>query len=439
MFSRRLKTGYFVLEGLNSFGTVYYFYYFYFFMQQRFGFGNKANLALAALNGATYAVVAWWAGKFAQRFGYFNALKLGFAVMLSALGVGAFFVGSLHESAGGHIVIMVVTVMGMCFTWPTLEALVCEGEPRAGLQHMVGVYNLVWASTAALGNFTGGAMLERLGFRSLFLVPMGILTTQFALTLWLENRATRTARPVLHRETETVGMTLAAGGLASPHAAVCPQTLRQSIADQAALVAEAPVRSPELRVLPAAQARSFLRMAWLVNPFAYIAINTLIAVIPGVARRLELTTTIAGFLCSTWCFARLGAFAVLWRWHGWHYRFRWLLAWYFVLIGSFAATLLAPNLAVVILAQMLFGCAIGLFYYSSLFYSMDIGETKGEHGGIHEAAIGMGNFAGPAIGTLALQLLPAYSNSGTVAVSLLLLCGLGGLVSLWQWGRRGPP
>ena len=48
MFSRRLKAGYFTLEGLNSFATVYYFYYFYFFMQTEFGFGNKANLALAA-------------------------------------------------------------------------------------------------------------------------------------------------------------------------------------------------------------------------------------------------------------------------------------------------------------------------------------------------------------------------------------------------------
>jgi len=48
MPNRRLKIGYFVLEGLNSFATVYYFYYLYFFMQKAFGFGNKANLALAA-------------------------------------------------------------------------------------------------------------------------------------------------------------------------------------------------------------------------------------------------------------------------------------------------------------------------------------------------------------------------------------------------------
>ena len=82
MFSRRLKTGYFILEGLNSFATVYYLYYFYFFMQTVFGFGNQANLALAALNGAVYAVMAWQGGKFAQRFGYFTALKVGFVIMM---------------------------------------------------------------------------------------------------------------------------------------------------------------------------------------------------------------------------------------------------------------------------------------------------------------------------------------------------------------------
>ncbi len=127
MFSRRLKSGYFILEGLNSFATVYYFYYFYFFMQTVFGFGNKANLLLAALNGAVYALMAWQGGKFAQRFGYFTALKVGFAIMLGALGIGS----QLH-TAGGHIVVMAVTVVGMCFTWPTLEALVSEGETLRG-------------------------------------------------------------------------------------------------------------------------------------------------------------------------------------------------------------------------------------------------------------------------------------------------------------------
>src|SRR5690348_8382993 len=114
MFSRRLKTGYLLLEGLNSFATVYYFYYFYFYMQKTFGFDNKANLALAALNGASYALFVWWCGKFAQRFGYFTALKLGFLLMMAALGVGL-----VAQSAAADIAVMLGTVFGMSFTWPT--------------------------------------------------------------------------------------------------------------------------------------------------------------------------------------------------------------------------------------------------------------------------------------------------------------------------------
>jgi len=43
----------------NSFATVYYFYYLYFFMQQRFGFGNQANLMLARSR-RVYMLAAFW-------------------------------------------------------------------------------------------------------------------------------------------------------------------------------------------------------------------------------------------------------------------------------------------------------------------------------------------------------------------------------------------
>jgi predicted MFS family arabinose efflux permease len=390
MFSRRLKTGYFILEALNSFASVYYLYYVYFFMQTTFGFDNKANLLLAALNGAVYAVMAWQGGKFAQRFGYFTALKVGFVIMTVALAVGS----QLH-TANGHIVVLALFVAGVCFTWPSLEALVSTGEEPAGLPRMVGAYNIVWAATAALAYFSGGAMLEKLGSKSLFYVPAAILLTQLGLTFWLESQA-RQAAP--------------------------------------AIGATSPAPTPEPQPRPAARTRMFLRLAWLANPFAYIAINTIIAVMPGVAKRLELSMMMAGFCCSLWCFARLGAFFVLWRWEGWHYRFRWLLTAYIALVGAFAIILMAPSLAVVVVAQLVFGCVTGLIYYSSLFYSMDLGDTKGEHGGIHEAAIGLGNFAGPAVGAASLHFLPKCANSGAIAVSGLLLLGLGGLLAIWRRG-----
>src|SRR5262249_59664230 len=70
---------------------------------------------------------------------------------------------------------------------------------------------------------------------------------------------------------------------------------------------------------------------------------------------------------------------------------------------SFAVIVLAQDVVELLLAQIVFGCAIGLIYYSSLFYSMDLSDTKGEHGGIHEAAIGVGNCAGPAVGAASLR------------------------------------
>jgi MFS family permease len=113
-----------------------------------------------------------------------------------------------------------------------------------------------------------------------------------------------------------------------------------------------------------------------------------------------------------------------------------MLGAYVLMLGTFAAILLVPKLWVVVLAQFGLGGALGLIYYSSLFYSMDQSDKKGEHGGIHEAAIGVGNFAGPAVGAASLQFLPQYANSGALAVSGVLLLGLTGILAIRRSGKR---
>src|SRR6185436_10833419 len=65
----------------------------------------------------------------------------------------------------------------------------------------------------------------------------------------------------------------------------------------------------------------FLRLAWLANPFAYIAMNTAIPLIPDLAARLDLSPKLAGFFCSIWFFSRMITFGVLAVWERWHYRF----------------------------------------------------------------------------------------------------------------------
>jgi predicted MFS family arabinose efflux permease len=389
---RRLKLAYFTLEGLGSFATAFYFYYLYFFMRHQFGFTSKDNLAFAALTGLVYVFFSWQAGRFAQRCGYFNALKLGFSVMVLALAVG-----SQLNSATGLMLVTAALTIGQCFLWPTIEALVSEGEDATGLPRMVGTYNVVWAGTNALALFGGGILVEKFGFKTLFLLPLAILTAELVAIVWLEKQVNDVA---------------------------CAAASRPGIA----LPPDPPRPSP-------AKTKAFLRMAWLANPFAYIAINTFIPMLPTLAAHFHLSPMSAGFACSLWCFVRLGTFIVLWHWTDWHYRFRWLVTAFATLIISFAAILIVPNLAVLLVAQIFFGAAIGLIYYSSLFYSMDASEAKGEHGGIHEAAIGVGNFVGPALGAASLQWVPQYANSGAIAVSGLLLLGFGALLTIWKTAR----
>ena len=384
--SQKVRVVRYGIEGLNSFATILYFNYLYFFMRARFGFNDRQNLALAALLGLFYAVAAWQAGKLAHRLGYFTTLKLGFSVMLAGL-----IAGAPLTSAPGHILAACVVTAGMCAIWPTLEALVSEGEARADVPRAVGIYNIVWAVAYATAFFTGGKIIEWFGFKAMFYLPALIMVFLMALTFWLQRRAAET--PINAPGSGPANTLPSDGSLPAP-----------------------------------ARADAFLRMAWLSNPFAYIAINTLLAVLPGVADKFHLSTGLAGVVCSLWCFARLAAFIVLWCWSGWHYRFRWLLTAFALLVVSFVAILTIPNLFVVLMAQLFFGGAVGLIYYSSLYYSMETSGAKSEHGGIHEAAIGLGNCLGPAVGACSLQFAARSPNSGALGVAGLLCLGLAGLI-----------
>ena len=77
---QKFRAACYTIEGLNSFATILFFNYLYFFMRDRFEFGDRRNLLLAAWLGLTYTFAAWQAGRFAHRFGYFTALKIGFGL-----------------------------------------------------------------------------------------------------------------------------------------------------------------------------------------------------------------------------------------------------------------------------------------------------------------------------------------------------------------------
>jgi predicted MFS family arabinose efflux permease len=386
MARSRFNRGVFLLEALNSLGTTLFFNYLFFFFKAEYGFSNKENLLVGALNGFIYVPCALYGGKLGQKHGYLFALKVGLVTMCAGL-----LLGSTTSSITGILIAMCIWTVGMCFTWPNLEALACDRQPADKLPATIGIYNVVWSGASAIAYFGGGAVAQTFGWRSIFLVPVLIHLVQIGVALSMRSNW----RTIL----------------------------------------ETPLaRNPELE-RPHRDGALFLKLAWLANPFAYIAINAAIPLIPDVASRFQLSPAFAGFFCSIWFFARTATFVALALWQGWHYQFKYLAAAFVGMLFSFFAMLSLNSLPLVIAVQIFFGWCIGLIYYSSLYYSMHVGETKGEHGGMHEAAIGVGIFGGPAIGAASIFLAPGQPQASAFGVALAIIGGFAALLRLQRRGR----
>lgn len=369
------KTGYYVLEGLNSFATAYYFNYLLFLLRDVHGFSNLNNLTVAALHGLVYIPASLYGGRFGHRRGHFLSLRIGFGGLALAVALGWWL-----PAVWGQLLALGVWTIAICFTWPILEALVSEHEPPERLPNRVGLYNVVWAGTAAVGYSLGGWIFVRLGQGSLYWLPLLIHVVQFVATWPVEAQ---------HRR----------------------------------WVASLPPLPAESRLFRSSGPRYFQRLAWMASPFNYMALNTVIALAPGIASRLGLGLAMAGAVFSVWFYVRALAFLKLWLWPGWHYRFGWFFGGFLLLLVSYVLIVLAGNVAVLIGAQVAFGWASALLYYSALYYSMDGSDAAGEQGGIHEALIGVGACGGPAVSAVA-QLVtgnpaaPAWVVAGALTVAL---------------------
>jgi MFS family permease len=389
---KRFRRGFLVVQFCNSLSAANYFNYLPFYLKDHFGYRDGGNLTFASFYGLLYMISAWAAGPFGIRHGYFKTLRIGFSGMLTMMLCGGILprlLGYSRTMLGAEWVILVFWTMSVCITWPTIQALLSQRQSPARLSRTAGIYNMVWASASALAYLVSGFLMEKFGGEILFWFSGGLNLLELLVLAGLQKLEVKIAAAEL---------------------------------SQAGAGDTEPVR--ELNPRPIAKARNFLHLAWLANPFAYVAIYGVIPTIPKLAQGLGLSESGAGTVCSVWQWSRLAAFAWFWLWPGWHYKFRWLLTAFVATIASFIGMLLSPQVWTLIVAQIVFGLALGLIYYSSLYYSMDAGESKGRRGGFHEAAIGLGIFMGPGTGVLALHFFPQYSNAATWGMSTLLVLGL---------------
>ena len=172
-----------------------------------------------------------------------------------------------------------------------------------------------------------------------------------------------------------------------------------------------------------AQRTLALWLARIALPATYVVVFSLSAMLPSLAVMQSLSTTAQTAVGSVWMMARLLAFVALGATAWWHTRPRILLAAAVVMLAAFwGVTIPLSSHASVALTAMIFwqiilGVVMGIIYAGSLYFGMVLSEGSTEHGGYHEALIGLGSVIGPGTAALTQWRHPGDLTAGVIAVS----------------------
>jgi MFS family permease len=391
----------FSAEALSSIGQNFLVTGIFFYTQHRLGWSLIANLLLAAGQGLVYTVGALLAGRMAQRTG-----RRGGLIGLYGLMTLAALAGLWSRADAWIILPLLAYTFALAMSWPMLESLASAGAGLDAhrLSRRIGAYNLVWAGVGVLAIAVEGALIERWPL-GVFLIPL-VAHVACAGLMWR------------HREPTTIE--------ASP---------------------DSPHLSPEPALL--AQRTQALWLSRIALPATYVVEYSLMAMMPSLPVLRSLSATAQTLIGSVWMGGRWIIFLIMGMTHLWHTRPRLLLA-SVVAMGAaffgvtirlspwFGVSNLAVDLTSMILWQCVLGAAVGIIYYASLYFGMVLSQGSTEHGGYHEALIGLGSILGPGFAAMAAVWWPGRLNAGLAAVGVVIAASILGAGAVTVRNRKTP-
>lgn len=365
----------------------------FFFTEHRFGWSTRGNFMLAAAQGTLYVLGALLADRLTRCFGRARLLVMLYLTM-AALATPAI----VHPAPGLVTGLLLAYTLLIAVSWPVLESLVSSGASPHELSRRLGVYNLIWSGASAL-TFAASGLLIKHGGTSIFLI--GGMAHALGAALLLGRRSPQ------------------------PAPAAAPP-------DPAA-----PAPAPKLRQ----QRRMALWLSRLTLPATFVVVFGMMPMLPSLPLIDALPDSLATVVASMWMATRWLSFWALGATTWWHTRPRALLAAALAMFLAFLGTLLSGNqagpaiawaLPLMLLWQALLGIALGMIYTASLYFGMVLSDGSTEHGGYHEALIGLGQVLGPAAGLLAFHLRPGDTTAGILAVAAVIALSVlaAGLVSV---------
>ena len=341
----------------------------YFLARQTYGFDDRQNLLLAAAIFLPYVPAALLAGPVGRRLGQRRAI-LGVNAVCVAAGLAL----ATTPPAWALWLLAPLYNAAAGMFWPLVEGYVAGGRHGAALHRSLGWFNLTWSAALAPALWIVG------------LVGHSLLATFGAMV-------------ALH-----LGVGIAALGLA----------------------ARPPEHPAEARPEPSALYRARLRACRVLLPVSYMVMDALAPLLPSVWSRAGVAVGLGAALSSTWMLARFLAFAGLVAWSGWRGSGAFLVAGTVALLAGFGVVLGLPGLGAALLGLAAFGAGQGALYYASLYYGMSAGDDAVDSGGKHEAVIGAGYLAGPALALLGTAV-------GVNPVHVVGAAATGG--AAWAWAR----
>jgi hypothetical protein len=306
--------------------------------------------------------------------------------------------GTGFAFAVASTVLIYTFVIGI--SWPVVESLVASGDSH-GLPRRLATYNIVWPLAGAAAIAIEGTVIHY-WTGGVFLIPAAMHLA--GLVLMLPQLKTTKVSPASEPP---------------PHVQPEPELLHK-------------------RTLALWMSRTAL-------PATYAVIYGLMPLMPFLSTIRALDTAKQTAVASVWLWARLASFIMLALGSWWHTRPRILLWAAVVMLLAFFGMTLPPtqgrspavDLTSMILWQIALGGALGMIYSASLYFGMVLSEGSTEHGGYHEALIGVGWVLGPMAGVIAQQLRPGEIWAGIAAVgAVITLSVLIVLITAVVMGRR---
>lgn len=377
------------IEGLSSISANLLLNGVAFYMTQRFHWSATQNLLMAMMQGLCYAIGALLAGGVARRLGKTGALigvHTGIVAIVALL--------QFAQTAWVCVPLLLAFTIVSALNWPLIESTVTQGCSAHQMSRRITIYNLTWSGTAVLTIAVYGTILANWQNGTL-VIPLVLQSICLILALLLHRR--KSAMP----DTPAV----------------------------------APAVAPEPELLHCR--RLALWLSRICMPASFIVANSLMALFASLPASVEMGVKLATFVASLWMAGRVLAFVVLGLGTWWHTRPRLLLGagvmmlFSFLLIvvpaerfGIFANLPLASVIGIIAIAELLLGLAAGMIFSGSLYFGMVLSEGSTDHGGYHEALIGLGGVAGPGLAAVAQTMGSGSDWPGIATVAGLMLVTL---------------